>query len=92
MENSSHSCLARSDPQEPANLQSVKNRIHNMIISLYAEGSRNVTSRRLGDINFQVIRELHSPDLIGRPTAPSQISSCKIIRLARWKFLRDKTL
>ena len=54
-----------------------------MIISLYAQDSRNVTSWCLGDINFQVIRELHSPDLIGRPTARSQISGCKPIRLAR---------
>ena len=72
----SHNCLAQSDPQESVNIQSIKNRIHNMTIRLYTQDSRNVTSWCLGDITFQIIRELHSPDLIGRPTAPSQISSC----------------
>ena len=71
LKNDSHNFLARSDPQASVDLQSIKNRIHDMIISLYAQDSRNVTSWCLGDINFQVIRELHSPDLIGRPTAPS---------------------
>ena len=32
----SQSCLAQSDPQEPANLQSIEDRIHNMIFSRYA--------------------------------------------------------
>ena len=82
LKSGSHSCLAWSDPQESVNLQSIKNRIHNMIINHYAQDSRNVTSC-LEDINFHVIRELDSPDLIGRPAAPSQISSCTLIQLAR---------
>ena len=44
LKNGSHSCLTRSDPQESVDLQSIKNTIHNMIISLYAQDSRNVTS------------------------------------------------
>ena len=60
LKNGSYNCLAWSDPQEPGILQSIKNRIHNMIISLYAQDSRNVTSWCPGDINFQVIQELHS--------------------------------
>ena len=83
LKSGSHSCLAWSDPQESVNLQSIKNRIHNMIVTPYAQDSRNVTSWCLDDINFHVIRELDSPDLIGRPAAPSQISSCKLIHLAR---------
>ena len=60
LKNDSYNCLAWSDPQESGILQSIKNRIHNMIISLYAQDSRNVTSWCPGDINFQVIQELHS--------------------------------
>ena len=48
------SCLAQSDPQESVNLQSIKNRIHNMTFSRYAQGSGNITSWRVGDINFRV--------------------------------------
>ena len=44
LKNGSRSCLTRSDPQESVDLQSIKNTIHNMIISLYAQDSRNVTS------------------------------------------------
>ena len=32
------------------------------------------------------------PDLIGRPTAPSQTSSCKLTRLVRLKFILAKML
>ena len=44
LKNGSYNCLAWSDSQESGILQSIKNRIHNMIISLYAQDSRNVTS------------------------------------------------
>ena len=61
LKDGSQSCLHRSSPQASVNLQSIKNRIHNMIISRYAQDSRNVTYWRLRDINFQVFRELRSP-------------------------------
>ena len=44
LKNGSHSCLTRSDPQESINLHSIKNTIHKMIISLYSQDFRNVTS------------------------------------------------
>ena len=37
-----------------------------MVISLYPQDSGNATFWRLGNINFQVFRELQSPDIIGR--------------------------
>ena len=37
------SCSANSDPQESVNLQSIKNRIHNIIINRYAQDSGNIT-------------------------------------------------
>ena len=37
----------KSNPQESINLQSIKNRIHNIIFSRYAQASGNVTSWRL---------------------------------------------
>ena len=40
----SQSCLAQSDPQESLNLQSIKNRIHSMIFSRYAQDTGSVTS------------------------------------------------
>ena len=36
LKDGSQSCLAQSDLQESVNLQVIKNRIHNMIFSLYA--------------------------------------------------------
>ena len=36
--------LAQSDPQESANLQVIKNRIHNIIFSLCVQDSGNLTS------------------------------------------------
>ena len=40
----SQSCLARSDRQVLVTLQSIKNRVHNVIISCYALDPGNVTS------------------------------------------------
>ena len=34
----SQSCMAQFNPQESANVQSIKNRIHKMIFSHYAQG------------------------------------------------------
>ena len=39
LKNVSQSFLAQSNLQEPANLQSIKNRIHNIIFSHYAQES-----------------------------------------------------
>ena len=41
----SQSCLARSDRQVLITLQSIKNRIHNMIISCYAQDSGKEVSK-----------------------------------------------
>ena len=80
LEDDSQSCLACSNPQESVNVQSIKNRIHNIIFSCYTQDSGNVTSWRLRDINFQVSPELRPLDLIDRLTVLSQISSCKLTR------------
>ena len=82
LKDGSQRCLVQSNPQESANLQSIKNRIHNMVFSRYVQDSGNVTSWRLGGTDFQVFPELRLLDLIGRLAAPSQISNCKITRLA----------
>ena len=82
LKDGSQSFLTQSNPQESVNLQSIKNRIHNMNFSRYSEDSGNVTSWRLGGINFQVVPELRPLDLIGGLTASSQISNCKLTRLA----------
>ena len=67
----SQSFLAQSDPEESVNLQSIKNRIHSMIFCCYVQDSGNMTSWRLGEINFQVFFELRLLDLIERLTARS---------------------
>ena len=54
----SQSFLAQSNPQESANIQSIKNRIHTMIFSHYSQEPWNVTTWRLEHINFQVSPEL----------------------------------
>ena len=79
---SSQRCLAQSDLQESVNLQSIKNRIHSIIFSRYAQDYGNVTSWRLVDISFQVLLEVYL-DLIWRLTGPSQISGCKLSHLTR---------
>ena len=53
LKDGSYSCLAQFNPRESENLQSIKNRIHNMIFSHYAQEPWNSTSWRLRDINFQ---------------------------------------
>ena len=68
--------------KESVNMQSIKSRIHNIIFSRYTKDSGNVMSLRLGGINFQDFPELRPLDLILSLTAPSQISSCKLTRLA----------
>ena len=72
------SCLAHSNPQESIQLQSIKNRIHSMILSHYSQDSRNVIFWRLGYINVQVFLKLRFLDLIRRFIAPSQISNCRL--------------
>ena len=54
LKDGSQSCLVQLIPQETVNLQSIKNKIHDMIFSRYSQDSGNVTSWRLGGINFQV--------------------------------------
>ena len=49
--------LAQSNPQESVNLQSIKNSIHNLIFSSYAQDSRSVISWRVGGIGLQVLGE-----------------------------------
>ena len=66
LKDSFQSCLAHSDSQESVNLQSIKNKIHKMIFSRYVQDSGNVTSWRLGDINFQFFPEVHPLDLFGK--------------------------
>ena len=66
LKDGSQSCLAYSNPQESVNLQSIKNRIITWFSSRYAQDSRNVTSWRLGDINFQIFLKHCSLDLIRR--------------------------
>ena len=82
LKDASQSCLTQSNPQEPVNLHSIKNRIHNMMFIHYAQESVNMTSWNLGHINFQVFPELRPLDLIRMLTARSQISSCNLMRLA----------
>ena len=73
LKDGSQSCLAQSDLQESVDLQSIKNRTHDMIFNRYAQDFGNVTSWCLGDINFQVFLKPCLPDLTGRFTAPSHI-------------------
>ena len=75
LKDGSQNCLASPNPQESVNLKSIKNRIHNMTFSRYAQNSRNVTFWRLGDINFQFFLKPCPLDIIVRFTAPSHISS-----------------
>ena len=58
LKDGSHSCLTQSNPQESVNLQSIKNRIHNMIFSHCVQDSKNMTFWRLGGINLKVFPEL----------------------------------
>ena len=58
LKDDSQSCLAQSNLQESVNLQSFKNRIHNIIFSHYAQETWNVTSWHLEDINVQVSPKL----------------------------------
>ena len=81
LKNDSQSCLAQSDPQETVNLQSIQNKIHNKIFSLYAQDFGNVTSWHLGDVNFHVFPKPCPLDFIGRFIAPFLISGCKLTRL-----------
>ena len=69
LKDASQSCLTQSIPQEPVNLHSIKNRIHNMMFIHYAQESVNMTSWNLGHINFQVFPELRPLDLIRMLTA-----------------------
>ena len=92
LKDGSENCLAQYNPQESVNMQSIKSRIHNMIFSRYTKDSRNVMPLRLGGINFKDFPELRPLDLILSLTAPSQISSCKLTRLAHWKFFRANLL
>ena len=80
LKDGSQSYLVQSDPQESVNLQSIKNRIHSMTFSRYAQGFGNITSWRVGDINFQVFLKSCPLDFTGRFTAPSHISSCKLFQ------------
>ena len=67
LKDGSQSCLAQSDPQESENLKSIKNRTHIKIFRLYVQDSGNVTSWRIGDMNFQVFpksRPLNSNNFI----------------------------
>ena len=78
LKDGSQSCLAQSNPQEPVNLQRIKNRIHIMVFSHYAQESWNVISWRLGDINFKVSPGLHpwtSSESLQRPLKFSIVSS-----------------
>ena len=86
LKDGSENCLAQYNPQESVNMQSIKSRIHDMIFSRYTKDSRNVMPFLLGGINFQDFQELRPLDLILSLTAPSQISSCKLTRLAHWRF------
>ena len=83
LKDGSQSCMVQSDSQESVNIQSIKNGMYNMISCRYAQDSGNMTSQRLGDINFQVFLKPCPLDLIRRFTAPSHISSSKLTRLSR---------
>ena len=81
LKDGSQSCLTQSNPQESVNLQSFKNRIHDLVFSRYTQHSGNTTSWCQGGVNFQVFPELHPLDLIRRLTTPYQIFSCKLSHL-----------
>ena len=84
----SQSFLAQSNPRESANLQSIKNRIHNMIFSHYAQESWNVTTWRLEEINFQVSSELRPWTSLAYSALPN--SNCKLTRLGLQNFFREE--